>query len=225
MLTYEGQRSSASIHGVLMPPSHTNTTSMSSSIDASGIRRASPGHHRHIWIITGPAGCGKTSVAQYIAEHLDLPYIEGDEFHPASNVRKMAQGIPLTDADRWDWLVLLRKTAVERLTKADKSGVVLTCSALKHKYRDVIRIAAYNDHDLIVHFVYLHGDEQTLLQRVRARKGHYMKDSMVHSQFATLEEPEEDERDCLSVDVSGSLPQVQHEALRQVQAILEQDSS
>ncbi len=88
----------------------------------------------------------------------------------------------------------------------------------------MIRIAAYNDHDLIVHFVYLHGDEQTLMQRVRARKDHYMKDSMVHSQFATLEEPEEDERDCLSVDVSGSLSQVQHEALRQVQAILAQDS-
>ena len=136
----------------------------------------------------------------------------------------MAQGIPLTDADRWDWLVLLRKTAVGRLTAADGSGVVLTCSALKHKYRDVIRIAAYNDHHLIVHFVYLHADEQTLIQRVRNRKGHYMKDSMVHSQFITLEEPEDDERDCLRVDVSGSVAQVQREALGLVQDILARNS-
>ena len=137
---------------------------------------------------------------------------------------KMAEGIPLTDADRWDWLVLLRKKAVERLTGINAPGVVLTCSALKHKYRDVIRIAAYNDHDVIVHFVFLHADEQTLIERVRARTGHYMKDSMVHSQFVTLEEPEEDERDCFSVDVSGSISQVQQEALEKVQETMMEDS-
>lgn len=136
----------------------------------------------------------------------------------------MAQGVPLTDADRWDWLVLLRNKAVERLTATDAPGVVLTCSALKHKYRDVIRIAAYNNHNVTVHFIYLHATEQTLMQRVRARKGHYMKDSMVHSQFVTLEEPEEDERDCFSIDVSGSVTQVQREALDLVHALLAQDS-
>lgn len=147
----------------------------------------------------------------------------GLQYHPLANVRKMTQGVPLTDTDRWDWLVLLRKKAVERLTVTDRPGVVLTCSALKHKYRDVIRIAAYNDHDVTVHFIYLHADEQTLVQRVRARKGHYMKDSMVHSQFLTLEEPEDDEHDCLSVDACGSATQVQHEALDIVQALMAHD--
>jgi gluconokinase len=136
----------------------------------------------------------------------------------------MAAGFPLSDEDRWDWLVLLRKKAVERLSETDAPGVVLTCSALKHKYRDVIRIAAYNDHNLIVHFIYLHADEPTLMQRVRARKGHYMKEKMVHSQFATLEEPEEDERDCLSVDACASAAQVQRETLHLVQETLEADS-
>lgn len=135
----------------------------------------------------------------------------------------MAEGVPLTDADRWDWLVLLRKKAVETLTDTNAPGVVLTCSALKHKYRDVIRIAAYNDHDLIVHFVFLHADEATLVERVRARKGHYMKSSMVHSQFVSLEEPEEDERDCLSVDVTGTVSAVQSQALGMVQDALAQD--
>lgn len=135
----------------------------------------------------------------------------------------MAHNIALTDEDRWGWLELLRKTAVGRLTATNGSGVVLTCSALKHRYRDVIRIAAYEDHNIIVHFIYLHADEQTLTQRVRARTGHYMKDSMVHSQFATLEEPEENERDCHRVDVSASVPQVQREVLALAQAILAQD--
>ncbi|KAI9797594.1 MAG: hypothetical protein M1833_005377 [Piccolia ochrophora] len=182
-----------------------------------------PAYHRHIWIITGPAGCGKTTVAQHIADKLNLPYIEGDEFHPPPNIKKMAEGIPLTDADRWDWLVLLRQQAVERLTNTGSSGVVLTCSALKRKYRDVIRIASYNDHDVIVHFVYLRADEQVLLARVKARQGHYMKDSMVRSQFSSLEEPDKDERDCLSVDVSGTLLHVQRKALVMVQDALARD--
>ncbi|KAI9838226.1 MAG: hypothetical protein M1838_004645 [Thelocarpon superellum] len=183
-----------------------------------------PRTHRHIWIITGPAGCGKTTVAQYLAEHLSVPYVEGDEFHPPSNISKMAQGVPLTDSDRWDWLVVLRQKAVERLSKAGSAGVVLTCSALKRKYRDVIRIAAYNDHDVEVHFVYLHASEDVLMQRVKARQGHYMKDSMVHSQFKSLEEPYDDEMDCLKLDVSGGMTTVQRKALQIVQGVLTEDS-
>lgn len=182
--------------------------------------------HRHMWIITGPAGCGKTTVAQYLAKNLNLPYIEGDEFHTSTSIDKMAKGIPLTDADRWDWLVLLRQNAVEQLTNAASTGVVLTCSALKRKYRDVIRVAAYFDHNVEVHFVYLRADEEVLLQRVKARQGHYMKDTMVHSQFKSLEEPKEDEMDCLFVDVNDrSLPAVQRDALRTVQDVLGADST
>lgn len=182
-----------------------------------------PSQHRHIWIITGPAGCGKSTIAQYLAENLSVPYIEGDEFHPPANIKKMAAGTPLTDADRWDWLVLLRQKAMERLSSGS-SGVVLTCSALKRKYRDVIRIASYNDHDVLVHFVYLRADEEVLLQRVKARQGHYMKDSMVKSQFKSLEEPADEERDVLGVDVSRSLTEVQRIALSRVQQVLADDS-
>ncbi|KAI9825502.1 MAG: hypothetical protein M1826_006998 [Phylliscum demangeonii] len=189
------------------------------------VRPEPPYRHRHLWIVTGPAGCGKTTIGRYMAEKVNVPYIEGDEFHPAVNVRKMADGIPLTDEDRWDWLVLLRQTAVERLMATAGPGVVLTCSALKHKYRDVIRIAAYNDHHVIVHFIFLRADEQILTARVRARPDHFMKASMVHSQFASLEEPEDDEPDCVGIDVSGSLGQVQRQALRLVQETLADDSS
>jgi gluconokinase len=137
----------------------------------------------------------------------------------------MAKGTPLTDADRWDWLVLLRQNAVEKLNNAASTGVVLTCSALKRKYRDVIRVAAYFDHNVEVHFVYLQADEEVLLQRVKARQGHYMKDNLVHSQFTSLEEPKEDETDCLIVDVNNrSLPAVQRDALRTVQEVLAADS-
>ena len=136
----------------------------------------------------------------------------------------MAEGVPLTDSDRWDWLVVLRQKAVERLTKAGAPGVVLTCSALKRKYRDVIRIAAYNDHDVEVHFVYLRAAEKVLMERVKARQGHYMKDSMVHSQFKSLEEPYHDEMDCLKLDVSGAMAAVQRDALTLVQDVLAEDS-
>ncbi len=140
----------------------------------------------------------------------------------------MAQNKPLTDADRWDWLVLLRQVAVTRLSSphdpAALNGVVVTCSALKRKYRDVIRIASYNDHDVLVHFIYLRvADEKTLLERVGARQGHYMKSSMVHSQMEMLEEPDKEEQmmDVLQVDCGGTTKaEVQRMALRLVKDVL-----
>jgi len=181
-------------------------------------------HHRHLFIVTGPAGCGKSTVAKFLAKQYDLPYIEGDEFHPQTNIEKMSAGIPLNDADRWDWLILLREQAVHAL-EAGASGVVLTCSALKHKYRDVIRIASINDHDVFVHFIYLRASEELLLSRVKARQGHYMKDSMVKSQFDALEEPDKREHDVLSIDVSGSMAEVQSLALEAVSSVMAQDSA
>lgn len=136
----------------------------------------------------------------------------------------MAAGIPLTDADRWDWLILLRQRALTELTLPHPTnrppGVVLTCSALKRKYRDVIRVAAYNNSQVRVHFVYLRATEELLLQRVKARQGHYMKESMVKSQFASLEEPTSDEADCLVVSVGGTMPDVQALALEAVKEVL-----
>lgn len=127
----------------------------------------------------------------------------------------MAAGIPLTDADRWDWLTELREASLRKLTEG-ADGVVLTCSALKRKYRDVIRVAPYYSHDVAVHFVYLHASEEVLLQRVGARKGHYMGANMVHSQFSILEPPTAEETDVISVDVSGTMEEVQRDALDKV---------
>lgn len=167
-------------------------------------------HYEHIWILTGPAGCGKTTVGQFLAKELSLPYVEGDDFHPASNKEKMGKNIPLTDADRWDWLITLREEAIKRLQSS--SSVIVTCSALKHKYRDVIRVANYEHPTVQIHFIYLRVDERTLQQRVAARVGHYMKEGMVHSQMAALEEPDE-EWDVLAVDVRNNKEEVQRNAL------------
>ncbi|GAB7348542.1 hypothetical protein MBLNU459_g6935t2 [Dothideomycetes sp. NU459] len=185
---------------------------------------ASAPHHRHIWIVTGPAGCGKTTVAEYLSKSFSLPYLEGDSFHPQTNIDKMANNIPLTDADRWDWLILLRDQSVAALNSG-ASGVVMTCSALKRKYRDVIRIASYNDHNVLVHFIYLHASQEVLLQRVHSRVGHYMKDSMVRSQFEALEPPTKEEKDVLSVDVTGDFASVQQLALEVVNEVMATDAA
>ena len=143
----------------------------------------------------------------------------------------MSQGIPLTDADRWDWLIALREAATSRLSPSKSSatkphdGVVVTCSALKRKYRDVIRIAAYEDHDIMVHFIYLRANADILLARVKSREGHYMKSAMVRSQMEALEEPDanEQKRDVLEVDCGQSLTQVQKKVVKTVRGVLAND--
>jgi len=182
-------------------------------------------NHHHILIVTGPAGCGKSTVAKYLSDRYGFVYIEGDEYHPQANIEKMSAGTPLNDEDRWDWLILLRDQALSAL-KHGANGVVVTCSALKKKYRDVIRTARLYDEDpnANVHFVYLRADKQTLITRVRARQGHYMKDAMIESQFAALEEPDEAEckqlKDVEVVDVTGTMQDVQNLASNAVDRVL-----
>lgn len=139
------------------------------------------------------------------------------QFHSKSNREKMTAGTPLTDEDRWDWLISLRKAAIEILTPSppsnDKparapSGVIVACSALKQKYRDVIRVAAYGSPSVQIHFIYLRLSENALVERVTQRQAHYMKSGMIHSQLQVLEEPQE-EWDALTVEVEGSREDVQ----------------
>ena len=140
----------------------------------------------------------------------------------------MAQNKPLTDMDRWDWLITLREAAAARLSPSGSAatkphdGVVVTCSALKRKYRDVFRIAAYNNHSVLVHFIYLRASEEILTARVLSRTGHYMQSAMVQSQLESLEEPdlEEQGRDCLEVDCGGSLVEVQRKVVMTVKQAL-----
>lgn len=127
----------------------------------------------------------------------------------------MSAGIPLTDADRWDWLTALREASIRELNQGSE-GVVLTCSALKRKYRDVIRVAPYFMRNIHLHFIYLDAPEEVLLQRVLARKNHYMGANMVHSQFDILERPKADEVDVITIDVSRPVEEVMAEALERV---------
>lgn len=176
-------------------------------------------HAKHMWIITGPAGCGKTTVAKYLAEELNLPYVEGDDWHTQANKDKMRDNVPLNDSDRWDWLEALREESLRQLQTAD--NVVVTCSALKHKYRDVMRVASAENQNVYVHFIYLKVDEATLKERVAQRQGHYMKDSMVHSQMEALEEPDQRlEPDVIPVESRKDAAEVQKNALEQLRSKL-----
>lgn len=135
----------------------------------------------------------------------------------------MKGGVPLTDADRWDWLIVLREEAIKRLQHTN--GVVVTCSALRHRYRDVIRVANYGHPSIHIHFIYLHATEELLLKRVGQRKGHYMASNMVHSQMMSLEPPDTDEEnsDVIAVDCSGDTEEVQEMVLEAVQHKLAED--
>jgi carbohydrate kinase (thermoresistant glucokinase family) len=130
----------------------------------------------------GVSGSGKSTVGQLLADALELPFLDGDDLHPAINVAKMASGVPLNDNDRWPWL--------DRCADAmlAEGGSVLACSALKRSYRDKIRETVSD-----VIFVHLDGSKELLLDRLANRTGHFMKKEMLVSQLATLQKLEMDE--------------------------------
>jgi gluconokinase len=130
-------------------------------------------------VVMGVSGCGKSAVGARLAKELGLPLIEGDQFHPQSNIEKMRQGLPLGDADRAGWLEQLGHQLDQH---AD--GAVLTCSALKRAYRDRLRAFAPG-----LLFVHLRLTLEQALQRVSSRGGHFYPPSLVASQFETLEDP------------------------------------
>lgn len=131
-------------------------------------------------IVMGVSGVGKTTIGAALSKDLGWSFADADEFHPAANIEKMSRGIPLNDEDRTPWLQAIRSYMIERMNKGE-SGVV-TCSALKQKYRDVLQV---NEQ---VRFVYLKGDYDLILKRMQARQ-HFMKPEMLKSQFDALEEP------------------------------------
>ena len=134
-------------------------------------------------IFMGVSGCGKTTIGKMTAKTLGVPYYEGDEYHPQVNVEKMSRGLPLNDEDRDGWLQRLSELIRDKLAKGE-SGV-LSCSALKKNYRDRLRV----DPDR-VHFIYLKGGFELILERMERRTNHYMPSDLLKSQFETLEEPE-----------------------------------
>ena len=146
-----------------------------------------------ILIVMGVSGSGKTTLGHRLAERLGWPFQEGDDFHPAANVIKMSQGVPLTDEDRRPWLQALKQLIDNHIECGD--SMVLTCSALKQAYRDTLK----NGHDN-VRFIYLQGSHDIILERVRHRHGHYMPVDLLQSQFDALEEP----TDAICVDLEWS---------------------
>jgi gluconokinase len=151
-------------------------------------------------VVMGVAGTGKSTVATAVAEHLGWTFVEGDDLHPRSNVAKMESGEPLTDEDRAPWLELVRARAREE--EAAGRCAVITCSALKRQYRDLLR-----DGIEAMFFLHLHAGEQVLEPRMAARERHFMPTGLLRSQLDTLEPLAEDE-DGVVVDVSSSVGEV-----------------
>lgn len=142
-------------------------------------------------VLMGVAGSGKTTVGQQLAAALGWGFRDADEFHPAANVAKMSAGTPLTDADRAPWLAAIRAHIDACLARGE--GAVVTCSALKERYRAVL----VGD-PAQVKLVHLTGSPALLAERIGGRKGHFMKPEMLRSQLDALEAP----ADALTVDIA-----------------------
>lgn len=139
-------------------------------------------------VVMGVSGSGKSTIGEQVARLLHAQYLDADDAHPQANIDKMAAGNPLTDDDRWPWLDHLHDAL------AASERIVVTCSALKRSYRDVLRRVEG------VEFAYLEVEPSTVRERIGDREGHFMKADMVDSQFATLEPPSPDETDVTTFD-------------------------
>jgi gluconokinase len=142
--------------------------------------------NRGLYVVMGVSGSGKSLIGAALAHALGIAFVEGDEFHPAENVERMSRGVALTDADRVGWLRSL--AARIREAKDGGTGLVMTCSALKRSYRDLLRAEAHE-----LRLVFLQGPRAVIAERLTGRRGHFMPPSLLESQFATLEEPSPDE--------------------------------
>jgi gluconokinase len=161
-----------------------------------------------ILVVMGVSGSGKTTVAAMLAGALGVGFLEGDDLHPRSNVEKMKNGTPLTDADRLPWLRAIAHRIDEWRARGE-AGVV-TCSALKRAYREIL-IGDRPD----VRLVYLKGSPELIHQRMAARHGHFMPVGLLDSQFETLQEPGADEKPVV-VDVAGSPAEIVAEIIRRL---------
>lgn len=158
---------------------------------------------RHVIVVMGVSGTGKTTVGPLVAAALGVPYAEGDGFHPPENIAKMSAGTPLGDEDRWPWLDAIGRWAHGRRGR----GGVVSCSALKRAYRDRLRAAAPG-----VVFLHLAGDRALIERRMAGRTGHFMPAALLDSQFADLQPLGADEAGT-AVDVSGTPEEITRRAV------------
>jgi len=161
-----------------------------------------------VLVLMGVSGSGKTTVAERLAARLGWTFQEGDALHPASNVEKMRAGQALTDEDRAPWLATIAAW-IDGQIQAGQHGII-TCSALKRSYRDLIANGRPG-----VQVVYLHADRASLEQHVRGRHHEFMPTTLLDSQLATLQEPTPDEH-AIQVEVSGPVDETVNDIVRQL---------
>jgi len=149
-----------------------------------------------IIIVMGVSGCGKTTIGKIIADVKKSVFVDGDDLHPQTNIKKMQSGIPLNDEDRSGWLKRIIQTACTVATSGN--NCVIACSALKRKYRDALRAGIQN-----ISFVFLKASYEKVYQQMVTRKSHFMPMDLLKSQFDTLEEPAANEKDVITIVVSG----------------------
>ena len=149
-----------------------------------------------IFYVMGVSGCGKSTIGKLLANEFDIPFFDGDDYHPEVNVKKMAAGNPLNDDDRQGWLERLNALSVKHKNK----GVVIACSALKESYREILR----NQITSQVEFVYLEGTFEEISQRLQQRENHFMPAGLLQSQFDTLEIP----LDAITVSITKTPPEI-----------------
>lgn len=165
-------------------------------------------------VVMGVCASGKTTIGEHLAKKLGRKFIDGDDLHPRANIQKMASGQPLNDDDRKPWLERIRDAAYS-LESKNEHGIIV-CSALKKIYRDQIREGNEN-----VTFLFLDGSKELILERMRARRGHFMKENMVNSQFEALERPENEPR-TIFVSIDATIEDVVSNA---AELILVQDEA
>jgi len=157
--------------------------------------------------IMGVSGSGKTTVGEKLSAATGIPFFDGDDFHSKANKKKMHTGHPLTDEDREKWLRAIHHLAKE---EAVKEGAIIACSALKEKYRLLLSEGI----ETVVRWVFLQGDYKLILARMQKRKGHFMPETLLQSQFETLEIP----GDAIIIDIAESPGEITKEILQRLNA-------
>lgn len=156
-----------------------------------------------IFYVMGVSGSGKSTVGELLAKSFDIPFFDGDDYHPKANVQKMADGNPLNDDDRKEWLASLNNLAINNKEK----GTVIACSALKKAYRVQLRQNIVSQ----TNFVYLEGTFDEIFERLQQRKNHFMPKKLLKSQFDTLEIPE----NAITVSIQLSPKNIVEEIIKQ----------
>lgn len=167
-----------------------------------------------ILVIMGVCGSGKTTVGSCLGNKLGWTFYDADDYHPKRNIDKMSSGIPLNDQDRVPWLQILHDIIIREWSSG--RNVILACSALKKLYRQIMAMGSeildsvtdeekFPRKDLL--FVYLHGTIELITKRLAARKGHYMAENLIQSQFDVLEPPAEPEN-FITVEIAKSIPEI-----------------